>query len=104
MSEANRKNRPFSMNNNQQSIHLFNIGLINVCYLMNKVDYVVELLSEFNLDLLCLTETWLSGSDPDVVETALPATHELLHVPRPPGLGFRGRGSLSRVFPSSYWY
>ena len=80
------------MNNIHQSIHALNIGLLNVRSLRNKVHYVAELLREFNLDMLCLTETWLLESDADVVEAALPRTHELLQIPRPPGLGCRGGG------------
>lgn len=80
------------MSNTPQSFDALNIGLLNIRSLRNKVDYIVELLNEFNLDLLCLTETWLLGSDAGVIEAALPRTHELLQVPRPPNLGVRGGG------------
>ena len=53
--------------------------------------YVTEILNESNLDILCVTETWLLGSDINIIRAALPKTHSILHVPRsttgPPGGG-----------------
>ena len=80
------------MNNIHQSIHTLNTGLLNVHSLRNRLHYVAEFLREFNLDMLCLTDTWLLECDADVVEAALPRTHELVQIPRPPGLGCRGEG------------
>ena len=56
------------------------------------MEYIVELLSEFQLDLLCITETWLFESDTGVIEAALPKTHALLHVPRSSWVNGRGGG------------
>ena len=39
-----------------------NVGLINIRSIKNKVEYINELLSEFQLDLMCVTETWLFES------------------------------------------
>ena len=39
-----------------------NIGLLNIYLVRNKVEDIVELLNEFQLDLLCITETGLFES------------------------------------------
>ena len=58
------------------------IGLINIRSIRNKLGHVVEVLSEFNLDVLCLTETWLLPTDIDVVRAALLRPFSIVHVPR----------------------
>ena len=68
------------------------IGLLNIRSIRNKISYVSELVSEFNLDVLCLTETWLLRSDTNIIEASLPKTHSLLHVPRPQEFGDHGGG------------
>ena len=67
-----------------------NVGLINIRSIRNKVEYINELLSEFQLDLMCVTETWLFESDVGVIEAALPKTHALHHVPRSSWVDGRG--------------
>ena len=44
------------MNNLFSSYGILNIGLLNIHSVKNKVEYIVELLSEFQLNLLCITE------------------------------------------------
>ena len=58
------------------------VGLLNVRSLRNKVHFVIESLKECNLDLLCITETWLLPSDVAIIEAALPGCFSFLHVPR----------------------
>ena len=70
------------MNNPYSSDSARNIGLLEISSVRNKVEYIIELLSKFQLDLLCITETWLFESDTGVIEAALSKTHALLHVPR----------------------
>ena len=43
--------------------------------------FVVESLAEYNLDLLCITETWLLPSDITIIGAALPS-YSFHHVPR----------------------
>ena len=52
-----------------------------------KLAFIAESLKEFDLDFLCLTETWLLQSDIDIIKAALPMTYSLLHVPRLSGRG-----------------
>ena len=47
----------------------FNIAHLNIWSLRNKVDHVRVLLDENNIDVLCLTETWLDNNDDDSVIT-----------------------------------
>ena len=49
----------------------------------NKLDDVVEFLFEHDLDIFCITETWLLESDTDVVKAALPRSFTMLQIPRP---------------------
>lgn len=74
------------------------VGLLNVRSLRNKVDHIGELLSEFNLDMLCLTETWLHETDTDIIEAALPKTHTLLHVPRSRGALWSRGGGIGLIY------
>ena len=60
-------------------------GLFNIRSMRNKVSHVNEFLNEFNLDILCLTETWLFPSDIAIVRAALPETFLISHVPRMSG-------------------
>ena len=62
------------------------------------MEYIVELLSDFRLDLLCITETWLFESDAGIIEMALPMNHALLRVPR--SLWMNGRGGEVAVIYS----
>ena len=48
------------MNNSYSSDGALIIGLLNTRLIRNKVEYIVELLCEFQLDLVCITETWLA--------------------------------------------
>ena len=47
------------MNNSFSSDSALNIGLLNILQLETRLVYIVELLSEFLLDFMCITETWL---------------------------------------------
>ena len=44
--------------------------------------FIVESLAEHNLDLLCITETWLLPSDVAIISAALPSSYSFYHVPR----------------------
>jgi exonuclease III len=56
----------------------------------NMMCHVCEILNEFSLSILCITETWLWETDLSVIKAALPAAYSLLHVPR--GNEARGGG------------
>ena len=48
----------------------------------NKLCFVSETLQEHDLDLLCITETWLLSCDVATVGASLPGSYSFLHVPR----------------------
>ena len=54
--------------------------------------YIAETLNEFDLDIPCLTETWLFPSDIDIVRAALLKSHSIAHVPRTTTTGAPGGG------------
>ena len=58
------------------------IGLINIRSIRNKLCFVSETLQEHDLDLLCITETWLLCCDAAIVGASLPGSYSFLHVPR----------------------
>ena len=71
---------------------LLRIGLFNTLSVRNKLHHIAETLNEFDLDILCLTETWLFPSDIDIVRAALPKSHSIAHVPRTTITGAPGGG------------
>ena len=67
------------------------VGLINIRSMRNKRETITEILNESELDVLCITETWLFESDVDIIRASLPKTHAMLQVPRS-STGQRGGG------------
>ena len=45
--------------------HLLKAGLVNVQSVRNKIDYIIEAIISHDLDILILTETWLTTDDKD---------------------------------------
>ena len=58
------------------------IGLLNTRSMRKKLLYISESLMEFDIDVLCLTETWLMESDHDLVKAELPNSYSMVQVPR----------------------
>ena len=58
------------------------IGLINIRSIRNKLCFVSETLQEHDLDILCITETWLLSCDIATVGASLPGSYSFLHGPR----------------------
>ena len=58
--------------------------LLNPWSVCNKADEINDFVVEKGLDLLALTETWLSGdiTDDPVISALLPAGFSILHNPR----------------------
>lgn len=76
------------------------IALFNIRSIRNKLGHISESLTEFGIDILCLTETWLLESDTSVVTAALPDCYSMLHVPRSGG-GSRG-GGVAVIYRKSF--
>ena len=45
--------------------YLFKAGLVNVQSVRNKIDHIIEAIISHDLDILILTETWLTTDDKD---------------------------------------
>ena len=58
------------------------MGCFKVRSLKNKCSEVVSLLSDHEIDLACISETWLDGADKPVVTEIGELVYVLLHVPR----------------------
>ena len=56
--------------------------MLNVRSMRNKLDNITELISEHDLDILCVTETWLLICDVDIVKAALHENYDMFHVSR----------------------
>ena len=57
-------------------------GLINIQSVSNKTFDIHELIKDANLDILAVTETWLSTGDSAKICEMTPVTHNFLHTPR----------------------
>ena len=86
-----------SFNNN----NFLKFGLINIHSIRNKLTTVSEILDETQLDLLCITETWLHVSETNVVKSALPKNYTFVHVPRSSDPGERG-GGVAVIFKDCF--
>ena len=71
------------------------IGLLNTRSMRKKLLYISESLMEFDIDVLCLTETWLMESDHDLVKAELPNSYSMVQVPR----DSHGGGYTVDLFP-----
>ena len=77
------------------------IGLINIHSIRNKLTVISEILNEHQLDLLCITETWLHISETNVIKSALPRNYSFFHVPRSSDPGERG-GGVAVIFRNCF--
>ena len=64
------------------------IGNLNCCSLRNKTEEVLTLVAEQDLDILCITESWLSPKDDALAREISEHNYKLLNVAR----GSRGGG------------
>ena len=82
----------------QQVSHL-RCALLNVRSLKNKCDVVSEYISDHNIDILCLTESWINDNISDLLclQSATPSGYSFISVPRKSGRG----GGLVLIYKSS---
>ena len=81
-----------------------NIKVLNARSVRNKCLELRDLIIEDNIDILCITETWLHDGDTAAIASLVPDTHVLYHVPRQTGGGGGVAVVLSRGFQSSKFF
>ena len=79
-------------------INGINLGLINAHSVRGKIDVICDHVIDHKLDILCLTETWLSASrDVRVISELTLAGYKFMHVDR------RGRGGGVAILYKSFF-
>ena len=74
------------------------IGLINIRSIKNKVIDFQEMISDYSLDMVAVTETWLSGYDTVTPGNICPPNYKILHVPRHSGAG----GGIALIYKKNF--
>ena len=90
-------------------VHSAKLCLLNARSVCNKADYFIDYVTDHDIDVLCITETWLQRDNTASVSTITPRGYLFEHVARSNqrggGVGFLFTASFtldhSKVWPTS---
>ena len=84
------------------------LGIVNARSICNKTDVFMDYVTEINMDLIAITETWLNIDEKDnkIIKDLTPADYTCVHLPRKSrrggGVGFVYRSSFKVVVNQRY--
>ena len=90
---------PVIIERDHDTSHL-KIGLLNVRSLTSKAIIVNELITDHNLDVIGLTETWLKPDEFTVLNEASPPGYTSDHIPR----ASRKGGGVANIYDSKFQF
>lgn len=69
-----------------------NLTLMNARSVANKAHRISEYITDNEVDILAITETWLREGDSSIVDDLCPPSHKFFGIPRPAAKGNKGGG------------
>ena len=69
---------PYNINNRLR----LNVSLLNARSVRNQTNDLRDYVTENNIDIFCLTETWLKTNETAIISELVPETHTFHHFPR----------------------
>ena len=89
------------------SLHnrLLKLATLNIQSIRNKTDIIIDLMHDLDIDILCITETWLSDNDILIISSLNTKSLRFTHLPLPGpnyggGIGVLYRNNINLIHSS----